>query len=205
VSTTSPASPDLVAQTIAAVEARGMVVTRVNDAAAALAAVQALIPDGASVMTASSVTLQQIGFEDLLKVGTHRWHNLKAEVLAAPDMPTQAQRRRQATLADYWVGSVQAIAATGEVVVASASGSQLPAYAFSSPNLIWVVGTQKLVPTLSDAIARAREEAWRHEDARQKQLGNPGSFVGKLLIIEREAPYLRRALHLILVDEPLGY
>jgi hypothetical protein len=45
---------------------------------------------------------------------------------------------------------VNALAGTGEPVFAN--GSQLPAYAYSSRHVIWVAGTQKIIPTLEDAF-----------------------------------------------------
>lgn len=32
-----------------------------------------------------------------------------------------------------------------------------------------------------------------------------GSFIGKLLVFEREAPYLHRTVNLVLVNEVLGF
>jgi len=38
-----------------------------------------------------------------------------------------------------------------------------------------------------------------------KSIGAPGSMIGKVLIFEREAAFLRRKVTLILVNEVLGY
>ena len=88
--------------------------------------------------------------------------------------------------------------------MASAGGGQLAAYVFSSPNVIWVAGVQKITPTLEDAIRRVREYALPREDQRMKELGRPGSIIGKLLIFEHEPPQLGRNIHLILVNEVVG-
>ena len=93
-------------QTIAALEKRGVKVHAVETGAEALDRVNQLIPAGASVMTGASKTLQQIGFEDLLKAGKHPWVNLKDDVLAEKDLAKQAHLRRQSTMADYFLGSV---------------------------------------------------------------------------------------------------
>ena len=92
------------------------------------------------------------------------------------------------------------------LVIASGSGSQLPAYAYSSRNVIWVAGTQKIAPTLDDALRRVREYVLPLEDQRQKSLGNQaGSRINRILIIEGEPAYLRRNLNLILVNQVLGF
>ena len=199
--------PERIHKTIEAVQARGIRVTFVEAKDEALTAIHELIPTAASVMTGSSVTLQQIGLEAELKTSSHTWWNMRAEIVAEKDPIQQAQLRKQATLAEYYLGSVHAIAETGEIVIASATGSQLPAYAFSSNHVIWVSGTQKIVPTLEDAFRRLREYVQPLEDQRLKQLFGPEArgVIGKILVFERESPLLRRNIHLILVNEVLGF
>jgi hypothetical protein len=46
---------------------------------------------------------------------------------------------------DVIVGRVHAVTETGSLVVASASGSQLPGYAGGAARAIWIVGAQKVV------------------------------------------------------------
>jgi hypothetical protein len=158
------------------------------------------------VMTGGSQTLVQIGLDGLLVSGNHPWRNFKADLLAEKDPVKQSAMRIHAALVEYYLGSVNAIAETGEMVFASATGSQLPAYSFTSKNVIWVAGTQKIAPTLDDALRRVREYVLPLEDQRQKSVGNQGgSFIGQLLIFMREPAFLRRNLRLILVNEKLGF
>ena len=184
-----------------------MTVTLVETKESALTQLQTFIPAGATVMTGASTTLEQIGFAALLKGGQHPWRNLKDEILAEKDPVKQAILRKQGTLADYFLGSVHAIAETGELIFGSATGSQFPAYAFSSNNIIWVAGAQKITPTLATALQRVRDYVLPLEDQHMKQLygKEAGSFIGKLLIFEREAPYLHRHVNLLLVNEVLGF
>lgn len=197
---------DRIQRTLEAVKGRGINAELVETKEDALARVQASIPPGSLVMTGASVTLQQIGFEALLISGDHPWRNFKADLLAEKDPVKQSAMRRQGTLAEYYLGSLNALAETGELVFASGSGSQLPAYAYSSRNVIWVAGAQKITPTLEDAIRRIREYVLPLEDQRMKRLGNPaGSRIGRILILENEPAYLRRSLTLILVDQVLGF
>jgi hypothetical protein len=199
-------SIEQIQKTILAVKARGVNVEYVEAKEAAHARLQALIPAGVSIYYGASVTLEQIGFIDLLKSGSHPWRNLKAEMLAEKDPLKQSSLRKHGTLADYYLGSVHAIAETGELVFASATGSQLGPYAYSSGNIIWVAGVQKITPSLEAAIRRVREYSLSKEDEHVKSLGNNiGSFIGKLMIFEREAPYLHRNLTLLLVNKVLGF
>ncbi len=201
------ATTEQVAATVDALKARGIAAEAVQSPAEALARVRALIPAGASVSTGASVTLKDIGFEDLLVSGSHPWKNLKAEFLAEKDPERQMLLRRQSTLADYYLGSVHAVAQTGEVVVASMSGSQLAPYAYAARNVIWVVGTQKITPSLEQAVRRVREYVLPREDKRMRESsgGKMGSMIGKLLIFEHEAPFLNRKVATIIVRQKLGF
>jgi L-lactate utilization protein LutC len=192
--------------TAAALRARGIRVEIVGTRAEALDLIKAIIPAGVTVMTGASVTLKEIGFEDYLISKAHPWKNLKDDIVAETDLAKQSALRKQATLADYFLGSVHAVAETGELVIASASGSQLGPYAFSASNVVWVVGSQKITKTLEDGIRRAKEFVMPHEDERMKARtgGKMGTMLGKLLIFEREAPFLGRKLTLILVREATG-
>lgn len=200
-------SPERIQTTIEAVTARGITVTFVETKEDALANIYELIPTAASVMTGASVTLQQIGLEAALKVGDHPWWNMKSEIVLEKDPVKQAVLRKQATLAEYYLGSVHAIAETGEILIASATGSQLAPYAFSSNHVIWVAGAQKIVPTLEDAFRRLREYVQPLEDRRLKQVFGPEArgVIGKILVFERESPMLKRSVNLILVNEVLGF
>jgi hypothetical protein len=199
-------SPERVQRTVEAVHGRGIRAELVQTKEEALERVKALIPPGCVVMTGASVTLQQIGFEEILISGDHPWRNFKADLLAEKDPVKQSAMRRQGTLAEYFLGSVNALAETGELVFASGSGSQLPAYAYTSRNVIWVAGAQKITPTLDDAMRRVREYVLPLEDQRQKSLGNQaGSRINRILIIEGEPAYLKRDVTLILVNQVLGF
>jgi L-lactate utilization protein LutC len=192
-------------RTAESVKARGIKVEIVATKEEALEHIKALIPAGTSVMTGASITLTQIGLDDLLISGSHPWKNLKTDILAEKDPAKQSALRKQAVLADTFLGSVHAISETGELVIASATGSQIPSYAFTSEHVIWVAGTQKITASLEDAIQRVRQYVVPLEDKHMKDLGAPGTTLGKLLIFEKEVPFLQRQVTLILVKEILGF
>jgi hypothetical protein len=202
----STTDPKTLEATAAAVTARGVRTEIVDTRAEALALVKSLIPAGMSVMTGASVTLKEIGLEDYLISNAHPWKNLKADIVAEKDPVKQRALRRTAILSDYFLGSVHAVVETGELVIASASGSQLGPYAFSASNVIWIAGAQKIVKTLEEGISRIKEYIMPHEEERMRTLtgGKMGTMLGKLLIFEREPPFLERHITLILVKEATG-
>ena len=198
------ASKDAVKKTMEAVKPRGINPEFVNTKEDALKRLKELIPSGEEINMGTSTTLNEIGFIDLLKSGKHPWKNWKDMILEEEDEAKQMELRRKSVISKYFLGSVHAVAETGEIVIASGSGSQLPAYIYTSNNVIWVAGIQKIVPTLNDAIKRVREYSLPMEDARMKREGYSGSTIGKLLIFEREINPARK-MTLILVNEKLGF
>jgi len=191
---------------IAAVEnlqAHGFEVVRVGTAAAALDELRSQIPDGASVMNGHSTTLEEIGFVDYLDAGEHDWENCHEWVRAAADDAERANRRREAQTADYFLGSVNAIAASGELVAADASGSRIGAYPFAADNVLLVSGVNKIVSDLDAALDRLESVAYPLEDARAKDAYGQGSAIAKQLILRRELDEGRTTV--VLIEDDLGY
>jgi L-lactate utilization protein LutB len=148
---------------------RGMTAEVVGTRAEALEKIKGMIPAGASVMNGSSRTLDEIGFIEYLKAGQHGWKNLHADILAETDKAKQAVLRKQSVLSDYYLGSVHALAETGEILIASNTGSQLPHLVFTSQNIILVVGAQKIVPDTAALMSRLQEYVFPLEDKRMKE------------------------------------
>ena len=198
------ADEDTVKRTSEALRARGVRVDFLQTREETLKRLIELIPPGAEVMTGSSTTLKEIGFVDLLKGGKHQWNNLKDAIVKEKDPLKQMELRKRSITAEYFLGSVHAVTQSGEVIIASNTGSQLPSYAFSSNNVVWVVGAQKIVLNLEEGMRRVREYCLPLEDKRMKQAGFVGSAIGKILIFEREAMPDRK-ITLIFVNEKLGF
>jgi L-lactate utilization protein LutB len=190
-------------RTFAALEERGVRALFVADRRAALEQVLNLIPRGASIAHGKSTTLEEIGLVDYLSQANPGYRYLNAEWLAEHDAERRSRMRASLSLgSDYFLGGVQAICETGEVVCVDATGSRQAFYVYGPPHVIWVAGTNKLVPTLDDGVRRARDIALPLEDQRIRRGGGPGSFVGKLVVYERERP---GRIGLMLVGESLGF
>lgn len=198
------ASKDTVEKTIKALKQRGINAEFVDTKEEALNRLKKLIPPGVEVMTAGSTTLDQIGFTDLLISGKCKWKNLKGEILAEKDATKQGELRKKSTLSEYTIGSINAITETGEILMVNATGSAIPAYAFSSDNIILIVGIQKIVPSIEEGFKRLREYCFPLEDKRMKSIGYSGSTLGKFLLFEKEMNPNRR-ITLIFVNEKLGF
>lgn len=199
------ASKEVLEQTVQALQKRNVEAFIVDSKEQALEKIKELIPAGVSVNNGSSRTLEEIGFIEYLKSNTHTWNNLHEQVAAEKDPQKQAELRNQALFADYYLGSLHALSQNGEMVIASASGSQIPPLTFTSKNIILVVGAQKITPNLETAITRLREYVFPLEDERMKSVGMGGSVMSKILILEQEPAFMGRKVRVILVNEKLGF
>ncbi len=196
-----PASDEQIARTVKALEANGLRAIVVEDRAGARAALLSLLPEGAEVFTATSQTLAAIGvLPDINESG--RYDAIRPKLMKLDRQTQGREMRKLAASPDYAVGSVHAVTEQGQVLVASAGGSQLAAYVYGAGKVIWVVGAQKIVADLDEGLRRIDEHTLPLEDARMRQMRGVGSFVGKLLIVNRE---LAGRATVILVREALGF
>jgi len=171
----------------------------------ALAKIKDLIPENVSVMNGASETLQEIGYMDFLKNSNHKWNNLHEAILAENDAQKQGLLRRKSVVSDYYIGSVHAASNSGELIIASNTGSQLPHLVFTSPNVIIVLGSQKIMPTLPDALKRLEEYVIPLEDKRMQSAYGMGTAHSKTVILHKENAMFGRKIHIIIVDEKLGF
>jgi len=163
--------------------------------------VEERLPPGSEVHSGKSKTLRDAGIFDMLeKDGNYDF--LRNRYLKM-DRQTQAREIRKLTAApDFMFGSVNAITEDGVLVAASATASQIGPYASTAGKVIFVVGSQKIVPDLEAALRRIRDYVLPWEDAQVRPVVPTGSFVGKVLLIEQE--WVAGRVELILVREPIG-
>ena len=190
-------------KTIAALKASGIETEAVNSSNEARKKVLQLIPEGSEVMTMTSVTLDTIGLTEEINKANGKFKPVR-DKLYVMDRNTQAQEMNRLNAAPkFAVGSVHAVTEDGHVLIASNSGSQLPAYAYGALHVIWVVGAQKIVKNIDDGIKRIYEYTFHLEDKRAKKAYGVGSGVNKILIVNKEIQANR--IRLIFVKEKLGF
>lgn len=196
-----PAPTEAIERAARALEANGIHTLIVDTGEDARRALLDLMPEGAQVHSGASKTLDTIGAtQELQESG--RYDALQPR-LYKMDRQTQGdEMRRLGASPDYMLGSVAALTEQGELIAASASGSQLGPYASGAGKVIWVIGAQKVVRDLAEGLRRVREYALPLEDARVHAALGRGTRLNKLLIITGEIPGRATA---ILVKEPLGF
>ena len=193
---------DAIQRTVAALNSRNIEATLADSGEIARDLLIGMVPEGAELFNNTSETLDSIGYTEYLN-NTNKYKDLHKSLMAEQDPDRQWELRRLSSVAEYVVGSVQAIAETGEVVIASSSGSQLGAYVYGAKHVILVAGTQKICPTLDAALARVRGYTLaRHKDWQVGQGRSPRP-IGKLMLLENEITPGR--IKIVLIKENLGW
>ncbi|MBI2464728.1 LUD domain-containing protein [Candidatus Shapirobacteria bacterium] len=156
-----------------------------------------LVPQGSEVMTMTSVTLDALGISQ--EINESGKYNAVRSKLFAGD----SEARYRASVPEYSIGSVHAATEEGQLVIASATGSQLPAYAYGAKMAIFVIGIQKLVPNLDAAFKRIYDYVFPLENERALKAYGSGSGVNKLLVINREVTPSR--IKILFINQKLGF
>ena len=199
---TDPAPAQRLERAAAALTAHGFTVEILDGAAAARTRIKDLIPEGASVFTGASETLRLSGIEEDIN-NSGRYQAIRPRGLAMDRTTQMDEIRRLLASPDVIVGSVAALTETGSLVIASASGSQLPGYAGGADRAIWIVGAQKVVPDLSTALRRVEDHCLPLENARAQAAYGWPSAINRLLILNAE-PHPGRGT-VLLLREAIGF
>jgi hypothetical protein len=197
----APAS-DADLETLAAnLRARNFEVVVVQTGAEAKAEVLKRIPDGAQIHSGRSKTLEDIGLFDTL-MGSDEYDFVRKQTMKLDRITQRREMVKLGATPDLMINSVQAVTQAGQLVVVSASGSQIGAVSTGAEKLILVVGSQKIVPNLDAAFQRIQKHVFPYEDARLvEQLGIHTAWT-RTLILEREFTPGRTAV--VLVRDPVG-
>jgi hypothetical protein len=197
-----PASEDEIQRAAQSLRKRGFAVDIVDTPEEARSLVKRILPLDKTIFTATSETLRLSKIDEDVNGQVSPYKSTRRE-LEKLDPKTQFRERvKLGAVPEVVLGSVHAITEDGQVLVASASGSQLGPYAATAEKVIWIVGSQKIVPDLTTALRRLQMYAYPLEDIRAREKYNMPSFLAKTLIFQGERP--GRA-SLILVRAPIGF
>lgn len=162
----------------------------------------ALLPKGAEVFTMTSITLETIGvLPDINESGNYI--SIRKQLLSMNRETQMREMRKLGASPDWAVGSVQAVTTGGQILMGSNTGSQLAAYVYGAGNVIWVVGTQKIVKDVNEGMRRIQEYCLPLESERLKKLRGVESSLRKVLISYKEVRPGR--VTVIFVKERVGF
>jgi hypothetical protein len=160
-----------------------------------------LIPAGVEVMTMSSETLRISGIAG--EINDSERYAATRRKLATMDRKAEHREMQRLGSAPEWsVGSVHAVTRDGHLLIASASGSQIPAHAFGADHVVFVVGCQKIVVDIADGIKRIYEHSLPLENVRAQEAYGQPSSVNQILIMNKQR---QGRVTVMLVKEAIGF
>jgi hypothetical protein len=197
---------------VAGLQRRNTEAMQVTDGDAAVRQVLDMIPEGATVGLGGSLTVQQIGLLDALRSGKYTLYDQYAKGLS-PDKSLQV--RRKGLLADFFVTGSNAITLDGRLVNLDGTGNRVAAITFGPQRVIMVVGRNKIVSDVDEALdriwnlaaplnaARLNRKTPCTTTARCEDCSSADRICNHLVITERQMAPGR--LTVILVDQDLGF
>jgi YkgG family uncharacterized protein len=199
-----PATDETIDQAAAALRAKGYGVHVVENGEEATRVVLQLLPEGAEVGQGASTTLEKIGLTEAIEE-SGRFEAVRKRTRSMDRTTPEGLRamRKLGVGPDWYVNSVHALTLDGTVVDVSNTGSQLAPLAFGAGEVIFVIGSQKIVPDLETAMRRIEEHTLPLENQRMQGLYGVDSEVKKVLIIHKE--FRPERFTFVLIKEPVGF
>jgi L-lactate utilization protein LutC len=180
---------------------RNFEVVVVDDGEQAKTEVLKRIPQGASIHSGKSKTLEDIGlFKELME--DERYDFIRRRTMKMDRRTQMAEINKMSATPDVMVNSAHAVTEAGQIVITSASGSQIGPIASGAGHLILVIGSQKVVPDLDAAFRRIDDVVFPYEDARLREQLGVGTKITRTLILERD--FMPGRTTVILVRDPVG-
>lgn len=190
----------------------------VEDRAEAREVVLSMIPKGAVVGYGDSLTLRQIGVVDALERGSYAFLN---PWKPGNTVEENIRLKRRALTSDVFVTGTNALTLDGKIVNVDGHGNRVAAMLFGPGAVIVVVGINKVVRDLDEAMERIRHQAAPLNVARHTEFdpmppcgitgacsdcSSPWRICNKTVIIERQYANDRYdpVLSVIIVGEELG-
>lgn len=140
---------------IKGLEKRNMAGYYAEDKKEALKLVLDMIPEGATVGKGGTETMNQIGIIPILKEGNYTY----LDSFGSMDPEVQKETKRKIFSADVMLTSANAITLDGEIVNIDGTGNRMAAVIWGPDKVIFVVGANKIVANLDDAVDRIKCDA----------------------------------------------
>lgn len=135
--------------------------------------VLAIIPENVSIGLGGSVTIDKMNILDTLRSNKYRLIDRYQEC----SHEQHVKFYKDALQADYFLTGANAITKTGEIVCTDCSGNRVAAMIFGPEKVIVVVGVNKLVENLDEALKRIKNIA--PINAKRIQHNTPCTITGK--------------------------
>lgn len=178
----------------------------------ALNKIQELLNEGDTVSVGGSMTLFEIGALELLRNGKYNFLDRYEEGLTKEQIK---DIYRKSFCADAYLSSSNAVTEEGELYNVDGNGNRVAAMIYGPDKVIIIIGINKIVKNLDEAIMRNREIA-APANAKRLNRATPCAKVGYCMdctskdricsdyvVIRRQMQ--KERIHVIIVNEELGY
>lgn len=180
--------------------------------------VMTMIPEGSVVGLGDSLTLRQIGVVEALTQGNYTFLN---PWKPGTSLEESIKLKKRALTSDVFVTGTNALTLDGKIVNVDGHGNRVAAMLFGPDKVVIVVGVNKIVKNLDDALNRVREKAAPLNVKRHTELDpmppcgvtgicsdcfSPWRICNKTVIIERQYDNnkYKPIIIVIIVGEELG-
>lgn len=197
-----PAEEDALQRAATALRGHGFTVEIVDTAAAAKEWVLAHLPTDGSIFTGASETVRLSGLGEEIDA-SGRFQSIRAQLTKLDPRTQSRDRIRLGATPDVYVGSAHAVTEEGEILVASASGSQLGPVSAGAARVFLLVGAQKVVADRATALRRLQYYALPLEDRRARAAYGFPSALAKTLLLSRDLAAGR--LTVVLIRAAIGF
>ncbi len=190
----------------------------VKDRQRAFEKVMSMIPEGSVVGLGDSLTLRQIGVVDALTKGNYTFLNPWKPGISIEE---SVKLKKRTLTSDVFVTGTNALTTDGKIVNVDGHGNRVAAMLFGPNKVVIVVGVNKIVENLEEALKRIRDKAAplnvkRHPEFNPmppcgitgvcSDCSSPWRICNKTVIIEREYDNnkYKPVTTVVIVDEELG-
>ena len=180
--------------------------------------VMSMIPEGSVVGFGDSLTLRQIGVVDALEEGNFTFLNPWRPGISLSE---NLELKKRALTSDVFVTGSNALTLDGKIVNVDGLGNRVAAMLFGPTKVIIVIGINKIVGNLEEALERIRNEAAplnvkRHSEFNPmppcgdtgecSDCNSPWRICNKTTIIERQYDNdsYKPIITMVIVGEDLG-
>ena len=144
---------EIIAKTIENLKKNNFNAVYCEDVAAANDTILSIINKGDTVGSGGSVTLSQIGILDILRSGEYNFLDRFKEGLTRPDVE---EIFRKTFFSDVYLSSSNAVTQDGELYNVDGNSNRIAAIAFGPKRVIIIVGKNKIVKNLEEAVVRVK-------------------------------------------------
>jgi len=174
--------------------------------------VQSIIPDGSSVTWGGSMTIRDMGLTQALH-GRASLRVLDRDLFT--DRAEVVRVYHESFSADFYLSSANGVSEDGVIVNIDGNGNRVAAITWGPRNVVFVVGINKIAPTVELALKRARETAGPRNsqrfdiktpcknDGQCHNCNSPESICNYVHFLRNSHPSGRHTV--VIVGEELGY